>query len=196
MQAWLGKRRESLSFQKSGPRFTESPGSVNKRSLWGLVSDVALGMIRMPLTSAESSSGRMAPQLLKPHQAIAVLLKIKSRCLGGGGRRGGREKSKDRGAAAPAEFFFLLCVSCILKRQARGCSWYLTHKLAHPGPRRHFSLNWWGQRMRERGRQRERKNLILLAFLSPEKTNRATQVLDRGPEPQEKIQASEKEILS
>lgn len=90
-----GKRSQSLSFQKSSPRFTGSRDRVNKRSLWGLVSDVALGMIRMPLTSAESSSGRMAPQLLKPHQAIAVLLKIKSRCLAGKRRREEEEEGKE-----------------------------------------------------------------------------------------------------
>lgn len=117
-----------LSSQKSGPRFTESPDTVNKRSLRGLVSDVALGTIRMPLTSAESSSGRMAPQLLKPHQAIAVLLKIKSLCLGGGE---GGESSKDGEAVAPAELLFLLCISCIFKRLARrrSCAHAHTHSL-------------------------------------------------------------------
>lgn len=83
-----------LGVEKSGPRFAESPSAVNSRSLRGLVSDVALGTIRMSLTSAESSSGRMAPQLLKPHQAIVVLLKIKSRCWAVGGG-----ESKQRGGS-------------------------------------------------------------------------------------------------
>lgn len=104
---------------------------MNKRSLRGLVSDVALGTIRMPLTSAESSSGRMAPQLLKPHQAIAVLLKIKSWCLGGGGgeqrKVGGEERSKNGEAVALAELFFLLCISCVLTKQAHGCSCACMH---------------------------------------------------------------------
>lgn len=132
----------------------------------------------MPLTSAESSSGRMAPQLLKPHQAIAVLLKIKSRCLAGKRRRGGGERSKDGEEMAPAELFFLLCISCILKRKA--------HRHTHS-----LSLIWtqWAPLPEsvERERVRERKNLIFLIFLNPDKRNRATQVLDRGPEPQEKI---------
>lgn len=36
---------------------------------------------------------------------------------------------------------------------------------------------------------------MFLAFLNADKRNRATLVLDRGPEPQEKAEASEKEIV-
>ena len=46
-----------------------------------------------------------------------------------------------------------------------------------------------GERGGGRGDWRE-KNLIWLTFLNSEETNRATQVLDRGPEPQEKIYTS------
>lgn len=53
----------------------------------------------------------------------------------------------------------------------------------------HHSLNWLGERMGER------KNLISLTFLNSDKRNCATQVLDRGPEPQEKIKTSENEIV-
>lgn len=136
---------------------------MNKRSLWGLVSDVALGMIRMPLTSAESSSGRMAPQLLKPHQAIAVLLKIKSRCSEGGGREEEGKEAKPSSSSSSWTLLFLLCISCILQRQAQGAPVH-THSLAHTQPQWRLSLNWPEERMRER------KNLILLTFLKSDKT--------------------------
>lgn len=112
----------------------------------------------MPLTSAESSSGRMAPQHLKPHQAIAVLLKIKSRCWGGG-------KKLLREAVAPAE---LLSFMHLLFFKKTGTGQRSAH--AHTpgltrGLRGRFSLSWW----EERGSWK-RKNFILWTFLQIKQT--------------------------
>lgn len=111
--------------------------------------------------------------------------------LGGRGRREGREESKDGGALAPAElsaFFYAFPV--FYKDRHAGAPGHCARTVAFARPPRHFNLNWWGAegrgRMGQRGR-RAKEFIIWLTFLNSEKTNHATQVLDRGPKPQEKI---------
>ena len=134
----------------------------------------------------------MAPQLLKPHQAIAVLLKIKSRCVGGGG--GGKEGKKAKTGERWLRLNSFLSFMHFLYFKKTGTRALLgtAHvTVASARPPRHFNLNSAGRRggggwVRE-GDGRKKEFIIWLTFLNSEKTNHATQVLDRGPKPQEKI---------